>query len=144
MQAACGLAQLDKLDGFIAQRKANFAYLKEQLRDLGDVLILPEATSNSDPSWFGFPITLRPESGVSRVDLLRHLDEHKIGTRLLFGGNLLRQPYFRGREYRVVGDLKNKDRIMHDTFWIGVYPGLTSQNISFTAVKLKEYIRDIF
>ena len=144
MQAACGLAQLDKLDGFIAQRKANFAYLKEQLRDLGDVLILPEATSNSDPSWFGFPITLRPESGVSRVDLLRHLDDHKIGTRLLLGGNILRQPYFRGREYRVVGDLKNTDRIMHDTFWIGVYPGLTSQNISFTAVKLKEYIRDIF
>lgn len=140
MQAACGLAQLDKLDDFIAQRKGNFAYLKDQFSDLEDVLILPEATPHSDPSWFGFPITLRPESGVSRVDLLRHLDEHKIGTRLLFGGNLLRQPYFKGREYRVVGDLKNTDRIMHDTFWIGVYPGLSSEMLAAVA----QQIRSIF
>jgi len=139
MQAACGLAQLDKLEGFIAQRKANFAYLKERLHDLEDVLILPEATPSSDPSWFGFPITLRPESGVSRVDLLRHLDEHRIGTRLLFGGNLLRQPYFKGREYRVLGDLKNTDRIMRDTFWIGIYPGLLNQQLGFTADTIKNY-----
>ena len=131
MQAACGLAQLDKLNGFIVQRKANFAYLKEQLRDLEEVLILPAATPNSDPSWFGFPITLRPESAVSRVDLLRHLEEHKIGTRLLFGGNLLRQPYFEGRKYRVVGDLKNTDRIMHDTFWLGIYPQLARVELDF-------------
>jgi CDP-6-deoxy-D-xylo-4-hexulose-3-dehydrase len=142
MQAACGLAQLDKLNAFIAQRKANFAYLKEQLSDLEDVLILPEATPNSDPSWFGFPITLRPESAVSRVGLLRHLDEHKIGTRLLFGGNLLRQPYFKRREYRVIGDLKNTDRIMHDTFWIGIYPGLQNQQLGFTANIIKNYFSD--
>lgn len=139
MQAACGLAQLDKLDGFIAQRKQNFAYLKDQLLDLEDVLILPEATPSSDPSWFGFPITLRPESAVSRVDLLRHLDEHKIGTRLLFGGNLLRQPYFEGRKYRVVGDLKNTDRIMHDTFWVGVYPGLKTDHLDYCASKIEEF-----
>lgn len=137
MQAACGLAQLDKLNGFIAQRRANFAYLKDQLRDLEDVLILPEATPNSDPSWFGFPITLRPESGVSRVDLLHHLDEHKIGTRLLFGGNLLRQPYFKEREYRVAGDLKNTDRIMHDTFWIGIYPGLNMEMLDTSASRIR-------
>ena len=136
MQAACGLAQLDKLDGFVVQRKVNFAYLKEQLRDFENVLILPEATPNSEPSWFGFPITLRPESGVSRVDLLCHLDEHKIGTRLLFGGNLLRQPYFKGREYRVIGDLKNTDRIMHDTFWIGIYPGLSFEMLAIVAQQI--------
>ena len=137
MQAACGLAQLDKLDGFIAQRKANFVYLKEQLSDLEDILILPEANPNSDPSWFGFPITLRPEAGISRVELLRHLDEHKIGTRLLFGGNLLRQPYFKEREYRVVGDLKNTDRIMHDTFWVGIYPKLNKEMLLFVADCIK-------
>jgi CDP-6-deoxy-D-xylo-4-hexulose-3-dehydrase len=140
MQAACGLAQLNKLNSFIAQRKANFAYIKEQLRDLEDILILPEATSNSDPSWFGFPITLRAESGVSRVDLLRHLDEHKIGTRLLFGGNLLRQPYFEGRKYRVVGDLKNTDRIMHDTFWVGVYPELKTEHLDYCLSKIEEFL----
>jgi CDP-6-deoxy-D-xylo-4-hexulose-3-dehydrase len=142
MQAACGLAQLDKLDGFIAQRKANFVYLKEPLSDLEDILILPEATPNSDPSWFGFPITLRPEAGISRVELLRHLDEHKIGTRLLFGGNLLRQPYFKRREYRVIGDLKNTDRIMHDTFWIGIYPSLKNDELGFAADTIKNYFPD--
>jgi CDP-6-deoxy-D-xylo-4-hexulose-3-dehydrase len=140
MQAACGLAQLDKLNGFIAQRKANFAYLKDQLRDLENVLLLPEATLHSDPSWFGFPITLRPESGVSRVDLLRHLDEHKIGTRLLFGGNLLRQPYFKDREYRVVGDLKNTDRIMRHTFWIGIYPAIQIKTIEYVSACIKNKI----
>jgi CDP-6-deoxy-D-xylo-4-hexulose-3-dehydrase len=142
MQAACGLAQLDKLDGFIEQRKTNFAYLREQLLDLEDFLILPEAMPNSDPSWFGFPITLRPETDISRVDLLQHLDEHKIGTRLLFGGNLLRQPYFKRREYRVIGDLKNTDRIMHDTFWIGIYPGLQNEQLGLTADTIKNYFSD--
>ncbi|MBK8639740.1 MAG: lipopolysaccharide biosynthesis protein RfbH [Chromatiaceae bacterium] len=122
MQAACGLAQLDKLPDFIARRKTNFTYLHERLRACEEFLILPQATPGSDPSWFGFPITLRPAAGVSRVDLLRHLDQHKIGTRLLFGGNLTRQPYFQGRHYRVAGDLPNTDRIMNDTFWIGLYP----------------------
>jgi CDP-6-deoxy-D-xylo-4-hexulose-3-dehydrase len=140
MQAACGLAQLDKLNGFVDKRKQNFAYLKAQLRDLEDILILPESTPNSDPSWFGFPITLRPESGVSRVDLLRHLDKHKIGTRLLFAGNLLRQPYFRGREYRVVGDLKNTERIMYDTFWIGVYPALNVKMLDALISRMRSFL----
>lgn len=139
MQAACGLAQLDKLDGFIAQRKANFSYLKEQLRDLEDVLILPEATPNSDPSWFGFPITLRPESGVSRIDLLRHLDEHKIGTRLLFGGNLLRQPYMIARKFRVSGELTKTDVVMNQTFWLGTFPALGEEQLDFIASKLEEF-----
>jgi len=139
MQAACGLAQLNKLNVFITQRRANFAYLKEQLHDLDDVLILPKATSNSDPSWFGFPITLRPESGFSRVELLRHLDEHKIGTRLLFGGNLLRQPYMTGRNFRVSGELTNTDIVMNNTLWLGVYPGLASKHLDYIARKLVEF-----
>ena len=140
MQAACGLAQLDKLNGFIAQRRANFAYLKDQLRDLEDVLILPEATPNSDPSWFGFPITLRPESGVSRVDLLHHLDEHKIGTRLLFGGNLLRQPYMTGRKFRVSGELTNTDIVMNQTFWVGVFPAMGKKHLNYLAEKNREFL----
>jgi len=140
MQAACGLAQLDKLNDFVAQRKANFAYLKDQLSDLEDVLILPEATSNSDPSWFGFPITLRPESGVSRVDLLHHLDEHKIGTRLLFGGNLLRQPYMAGRKFRVSRELTKTDIVMNNTFWIGLQPALTEEMLNYVASKIQSHL----
>lgn len=141
MQAACGLAQLDKAPDFIARRKANFAYLKERLRSCEEFLILPAATAHSDPSWFGFPLTLRPEAGVSRVDLLRHLDRHRIGTRLLFGGNLTRQPYFQGRHYRVIGDLANTDRIMHDTFWIGLWPGLTQQMLDYAAGQIETLLR---
>ena len=140
MQAACGLAQLAKAPDFIARRKANFSFLKERLKACAELLILPEATPHSDPSWFGFPLTLRPEARVSRLDLLRHLDQHKIGTRLLFGGNLTRQPYFQGRNYRVVGDLTNTDRIMHDTFWIGVYPGLDEEHLDFVAGKITTYV----
>ena len=139
MQAACGLAQLDKLNGLIAQRKANFAYLKEQLSDLENVLILPETTPNSDPSWFGFPITLRPESDVFRVDLLRHLDEHKIGTRLLFGGNLLRQPYMSDRNFRVSGELTNTNIVMNQTFWVGVFPDIDKEMLDYVVEKLKEF-----
>jgi CDP-6-deoxy-D-xylo-4-hexulose-3-dehydrase len=137
MQAACGLAQLDKAPDFIARRKANFVFLKGRLKDCEEFLILPEPTPRSDPSWFGFPITLRPQAGISRVDLLRHLDEHKIGTRLLFGGNLTRQPYFQGRHCRVVGDLVNTDRVMHDTFWIGLWPKLTEPMLDY-AVEVLE------
>jgi CDP-6-deoxy-D-xylo-4-hexulose-3-dehydrase len=139
MQAACGLAQLDKLDGFIARRKANFSYLKEQLRDLEDVLILPEATPGSGPSWFGFPITLRPEIGRSRVDLLRHLDDQKIGTRLLFAGNLIKQPYMADRSYRVSGELINTDIVMHQTFWLGTFPALDRGRLGFIASQLKSF-----
>ena len=139
MQAACGLAQIDRAPGFIQARKDNFAYLKERLQSCTEFLILPEATEHSDPSWFGFPMTLKPEANVSRVDLLTYLDQHKIGTRLLFAGNLTRQPYMIGRNYRVSGELTNTDRVMNDTFWIGVFPGLTHEMLDFTITKLEEF-----
>lgn len=140
MQAACGLAQLDKAPRFIQARKDHFAFLKERLSGCEEFLILPEATPHSDPSWFGFPLTLRPEAGVTRVDLLRYLDQYKIGTRLLFAGNLTRQPYFQGRRYRVSGDLVNTDRVMQDTFWIGVYPGLTEAVLDFAVGKIETFL----
>jgi CDP-4-dehydro-6-deoxyglucose reductase, E1 len=139
MQAACGVAQLDRAAGFVQARKDNFAFLKERLQSCEEFLILPEATEHSDPSWFGFPLTLKPEANVSRVDLLTYLDQHKIGTRLLFAGNLTRQPYMAGRNYRVSGELTNTDRVMHDTFWIGVFPGLSTEMLDFTAQKLEEF-----
>jgi CDP-4-dehydro-6-deoxyglucose reductase, E1 len=139
MQAACGLAQLDRVDEFIARRRANFAYLKERLASLTQFLALPEATPNSDPSWFGFPLELRESSGVRRVDLLTYLDERKIGTRLLFGGNLTRQPYMEGRNFRVSGDLTNTDIVMNQTFWVGVFPALTSSHLDYIAESLEEF-----
>lgn len=140
MQAACGLAQLDRLEEFVAARKRNFAYLKDRLKSCEEFLILPEATPNSDPSWFGFLLTLRPEANVSRVDMLTYLDQNRIGTRLLFAGNLTRQPYMIGRHYRVSGELTNTDRIMNDTFWIGVYPGLTEDMLEFAAEKIETFL----
>lgn len=139
MQAACGLAQMDRLEDFVAARKRNFAYLKERLKSCEEFLILPEATPNSDPSWFGFLLTLRPEAHVNRVDLLTYLDQYKIGTRLLFAGNLTRQPYMIGRNYRVSGELINTDRVMNDTFWIGVYPGLSEEMLDFVIDKLEAF-----
>lgn len=140
MQAACGLAQLDKAPRFIQARKDNFAFLKERLASCEEFLILPEATPHSEPSWFGFPLTLRPEAGVTRVDLLRYLDQYKIGTRLLFAGNLTRQPYFQGRHYRVAGELVNTDRVMNDTFWIGVYPGLSENMLDYAAIQIETFL----
>ena len=139
MQAACGLAQLDRAAGFIQARKDNFAYLKNRLKSCEEFLILPQATEHTDPSWFGFPMTLKPEANASRVDLLTYLDQRKIGTRLLFAGNLTRQPYMIGRNYRVSGELVNTDRVMNDTFWIGVFPGLTHEMLDFAASKLEEF-----
>ena len=133
MQAAVGLAQLGKVDRFIQQRKDNFAFLKSSLECREDRLILPEATDNSAPSWFGFPITLRDDSGVDRRRVLGVLNEHLIGTRLLFGGNLIKQPYFHDRAYRVSGSLDNTDTIMERTFWLGVYPGLSRDMLAFVA-----------
>ncbi len=140
MQAACGLAQLDRLDDFVKARKHNFAYLKARLKNCEELLVLPEATENSDPSWFGFPMTLRPEANLSRVDMLTYLDQSKIGTRLLFAGNLTRQPYMLGRNYRVSGDLENTDRVMNDTFWIGVFPGLTEEMLDFAANRIETFL----
>ena len=139
MQAACALAQMDRLEGFVAARKRNFAYLKDRLQSMEEFLVLPEATPGSDPSWFGFLLTLRDEAQTRRVDLLQYLDQYKIGTRLLFAGNLTRQPSMAGRQYRVSGDLVNTDKIMNDTFWVGVYPGLTEEMLSFVADKIEAY-----
>ena len=139
MQAACALAQLDRLEGFIAARRRNFGFLRQRLRSLDEFLILPEATDDSEPSWFGFLLTLRDGSATPRVDILQYLDQYKIGTRLLFAGNLTRQPSMQNRKYRVVGDLANTDKIMRDTFWIGVHPALTQEMLEFACEKLETY-----
>lgn len=139
MQAACGLAQLEKLDYFIQRRRENYTYLRSRLESVSEFLELPEATPNSNPSWFGFPLTLKPEAGVTRVELTRFLDDNKIGSRLLFAGNLLKQPYFKGLDYRVVGDLTNTDITMNSTFWIGVQPSLTFEQLDFVADKIEEF-----
>jgi len=139
MQAACGLAQLDRLDAFISARKKNFRYLSEHLAKLEEFLILPRATEGSDPAWFGFPITLRATAGISRVELLQYLEQHKIGTRLLFAGNIIRQPYMEGRTFRISGELTNSDIVMNNTFWIGVYPGLSNEMLDFVISKLEVF-----
>lgn len=141
MQAACALAQMDRVEDFIAARKRNFAWLSERLAGCADQLILPHATPGSDPSWFGFPLTLRDGCGVQRVDLLRYLDEQRVGTRLLFAGNLTRQPYMKGLEYRVSGELTVTDKIMRDTFWIGLWPGLSEDHLEHAASSLERYLR---
>ncbi|WP_088310699.1 lipopolysaccharide biosynthesis protein RfbH [Novosphingobium sp. B 225] len=140
MQAAVGLGQLDRLEDFIAARARNFAGLTELLRPLEDVFILPQATPNSEPSWFGYPITIRPESGINREELLEHLNDKKIGTRLLFGGNLLRQPYMKGRNYKVVGDLPNADLTTTHTFWIGLFPGLGESHLAYMAETIAAFV----
>ncbi|SOC80333.1 CDP-6-deoxy-D-xylo-4-hexulose-3-dehydrase [Salinimicrobium sediminis] len=139
MQAACGLAQLDKVEYFIQKRRENFEYLHARLQSLTDYLKLPVATPNSNPSWFGFPITLTENAGVDRVDLLRFLEDNKIGSRLLFAGNLTKQPYFKNLEYRVVGDLTNTDITMLRTFWIGIFPALGHEHLDYVAEKLEEF-----
>ena len=139
MQAALGVSQLKKLDLFVAARKANFNFLKSELSDIQD-FVMPEATVNSDPSWFGFPITIRPESGIDRTALLRHLDEKKIGTRLLFAGNLLKQPAYRNIEHRGIGDVKNSDLVMTNTFWLGVYPGLTDEMLNYVSEVVHDFV----
>jgi CDP-6-deoxy-D-xylo-4-hexulose-3-dehydrase len=133
MQAALGLSQIEKLPFFLERRKENFRQLYAALKPVEEFLILPEATPGSDPAWFGFPIGVRESAPFSRRDLLRVLDAQKIGTRLLFGGNLLRQPAYDGCEYRVAGKLPNTDFVMNNVFWIGVYPGLTAPMLDFVA-----------
>lgn len=139
MQAACALAQMDRLEGFVEARKQNFAYLKKGLKSCEEFLLLPEATANSEPSWFGFPITIKPAAGIKRVDLLQYLDENKIGTRLLFAGNLTRQPYMQDRNFRISGELTNTDTVMNDTFWIGVYPGLSREMLDYVISRLETF-----
>jgi CDP-6-deoxy-D-xylo-4-hexulose-3-dehydrase len=139
MQAACGLAQMDRLEDFIAIRRANFGYLYERLESCAEFLHLPKATEKSDPSWFGFPLVLKETAGVRRVDLLSYCEENKIGTRLLFAGNLTHQPYMINRNYRISGDLKNTDVVMRQTFWLGVYPGLTEEHLDYMASKIESF-----
>jgi CDP-6-deoxy-D-xylo-4-hexulose-3-dehydrase len=140
MQAACGLAQLEKAPQFIQARKDNFAFLKERLKDCEEFVHLPQATEHSDPSWFGFPITLKPNCPVTRLDLLTYLDQNKVGTRLLFAGNLTCQPYMADAHYRISGDLTNTDNVMNNTFWIGVQPALTPEMLEFAASKIESYL----
>lgn len=139
MQAACALAQMDRLEGFIATRRRNFDFLHRRLAACEEFLELPQPTPHAEPSWFGFPITLREAAATRRVDLLTYLDERKIGTRLLFSGNLTRQPYMQGREFRVAGALTRADRIMNDTFWIGVYPGLDEAMLEYAAATIEQF-----
>jgi CDP-6-deoxy-D-xylo-4-hexulose-3-dehydrase len=131
MQAAVGVAQLKKLPDFIAARRRNFDALRDGLHDLQDFLILPEATPGSEPSWFGFPIAVRPHAPVTRNEVVTFLEERRIATRLLFGGNLVRQPAYLNVEHRTVGDLKNSDFVMNQVFWIGVYPGLSASMVAY-------------
>jgi CDP-6-deoxy-D-xylo-4-hexulose-3-dehydrase len=138
MQAAVGVSQLEKLELFIAARRNNFRYLSEQLQPLSEVFLLPQATPRSEPSWFGYPLAVRPESGLKWNEVIRFLDFRKIGTRVLFGGNLLRQPAYRNIEKRVIGDLPNSDFVANHVFWIGVYPGLTRPMLDYLVESLSE------
>jgi CDP-6-deoxy-D-xylo-4-hexulose-3-dehydrase len=141
MQAAVGLAQLEKLDAFIEARQMNFQCLYEGLYDLQEFFILPEALPESQPSWFGFPLAVRTGAPFSRRDLLQYLDKRKIGTRLLFGGNLTRQPAYRSTSYRVVGELRNTDFVMSQVFWIGVYPGLTEEMLAYGIETIHKFVK---
>jgi CDP-6-deoxy-D-xylo-4-hexulose-3-dehydrase len=138
MQAAVGVSQMSKLPGFVAKRRANFQRLREGLKDLEELFILPEATANSEPSWFGFPLAVRREAPFSRNRAVAYLESRKIATRLLFGGNLLRQPAYREVKHRVVGSLVNTDFVMNQVFWVGVYPGLTTQMVAYMVDSFKQ------
>lgn len=139
MQAALGLSQLKKLDVFIAKRRKNFDYLFNGLKSV-EGLILPRATEHSEPSWFGFPITLDPQHPVNREELLRYLDGRKIGTRLMFAGNILKQPAYKDVDFRVVGDLRNTDIVMNRTFWVGVYPSLTEKMLDYVIDSISYFL----
>jgi CDP-6-deoxy-D-xylo-4-hexulose-3-dehydrase len=134
------LAQLEQAQSFIDKRKENFNYLHSRLSACEEFLILPKATPNSNPSWFGFPITLKEDAPVARLELLQYLDQKKVGTRLLFAGNLIRQPYMLGRNYRVSGSLENTDRVMNQTFWIGVQPALTQEMLNYSVKQIETYL----
>ncbi|WP_339914158.1 lipopolysaccharide biosynthesis protein RfbH [uncultured Brevundimonas sp.] len=142
MQAAVGLAQFDRLDGFIAARNHNFAYLKANLHDMQEHLMLPEATPRSEPSWFGFPLTVLSDEEGIRDDLVQELNEKGVATRLLFGGNLIRQPYMKHQTYRVHGDLTNSDKVMTSTFWIGLYPGLTEAHLDYACDMIRLFFKN--
>ena len=141
MQAAVGVTQLKKLPEFIAIRKRNWKLLRDGLRQHEEHLMLPRPTANSDPSWFGFAITVRPDAPFTRHDLVEHLEGRKIATRLLFGGNLVRQPAYQDVPHRVSGELTNTDLVMNRTFWIGVYPGLSEAMIEYVLGSFDDFRR---
>jgi CDP-4-dehydro-6-deoxyglucose reductase, E1 len=141
MQAAVGVAQLKKLSGFIATRKRNWRILRDGLADLAHFFQLPEPTPHSDPSWFGFLLTVRPDAPFSRHALIQHLESRKIATRLLFGGNLIRQPAYADVHYRLMGTLTHTDMVMNQSFWIGVYPGLTEEMLAYVLTEIRAFCR---
>jgi len=140
MQAALGVSQIAKLPEFIRRRKENFVYLKAALEPLSDVLVLPVAGEDADPSWFGFPIAVREDAPFTRDAMTRHFDAKKIGTRLMFAGNLLRQPAYAGMACRVIGDMRNTDYVMNQVFWLGVFPGLTTEMLDYVAATATEFV----
>ena len=140
IQAAIGLAQLNRLPSFVSARKSNWSILLQELSELSEMLILPEATLGSDPSWFGFALTVTEKCNKTRNEIVQELNSRSIGTRLLFGGNLLRQPAFQGTPRRVIGELQNTDKVMNDTFWVGVWPGLTEPMLEYLISSLKEVV----
>lgn len=141
-QASIGLTQLEKLPRFVEARRQNYAYLRAGLRDLQDCFILPEATSNSDPSPFGFALAVRPDAGFSRDEIVRHLERNRIATRLLFGGNLTKQPAYRDASHRIVDSLDNTDFVMTNVFWIGVWPGLTQVHLDYVLETLHAFVKE--
>jgi CDP-6-deoxy-D-xylo-4-hexulose-3-dehydrase len=143
MQAAIALAQMDRLDDFIVARRRNFAHLAAGLKPLERFLILPEATPRANPSWFGFPLTVRNDAPFARDELVKFLNSKNIATRLLFAGNVLRQPYFRKRRYRVASGIEASDQVMKSTFWIGVFPGLEVAALDYTIDQITQFCMDV-
>jgi CDP-6-deoxy-D-xylo-4-hexulose-3-dehydrase len=141
MQASVGLSQLKHLPKFIEKRQENFDILFSGLKEFEEFFILPKSSPKAKPSWFGFPITIKPNATFTRNKLVEFLDENKIGTRLLFGGNLLKQPYMKNQHYKIIGDLKNSDIVVNNTFWIGVYPGLGAEELNYVLEIFHKFLK---
>ena len=141
MQAAIGCAQLQKLPSFVEKRRENFEFYMKELGDYGGAFVLPQKHPKAEPSPFGFPLTVRKEAGFTKNEIVEYLEEKKIETRMLFGGNLTKQPAYINRKFEKIGDLENADMIMNDTFWIGVYPGLTQEMLRYVADSFHSFLK---